>query len=141
MNLTLKIYKTNWINVVSIFSVVYLFGIASELSSQEEEFFTSLGNAVLGGLYAIVYFGFLFWIGLLVLLLVFDSILIRNTNGLTWKLVLEWLIVSVPFLYWSFQFEAWVFVVGSITLFVSQQVRRRMIQDIFKEEVKDKISD
>ena len=131
MKINLKLFKTNWINVLGIFLAVYLFLIAVALANQENSFFASLLEALIGGLISVVGYGSVFWIGFLLVLFILDMLLLNtDAKNVTARLFLEWVIISIPFAYWLIKYSEWVFLVAIIAFLISQFVRRRMVVDI-----------
>ncbi len=123
MNLKFKIFLTNWINLLGIFIAVYLSSAISEL-------FIS-GDAIVGfvgGLFGIIFYGFLFWMGFISAMFLLDFILMnKNKEKLRLKLLIEWGVVSAPFIYWFIQYTQWVFLVAVITFLCTQIIRGQKI--------------
>jgi len=134
MNLTLKIFKTNWVNLLSVFVSVYFFIIAAEMSNQQESFKESLSIAVFGGLFGILYYGMIFWISFLLLLFLIDLILIKNTRNLEAKLFLEWFIISIPFSYWFIKYQEWILLIGCIAFLIGQYLRKPKIFELLESK-------
>lgn len=131
MKTKLKLFKTNWINVLGIFLAVYLFLIAVALANQENSFFSSLLAALIGSLVSILGYGLVFWVGFLAVLFILDILLLdTDAKNVTSRLLLEWAIISVPFAYWLVKYSEWVFLVAIVAFLISQFVRRRMIVDV-----------
>ena len=131
MKTKLKLFKTNWINVLGIFLAVYLFLIAVALANQENSFFSSLLEALIGSLVSILGYGLVFWVGFLAVLFILDMLLLdTDAKNVTSRLLLEWAIISVPFAYWLVKYSEWVFLVAIVAFLISQFVRRRMIVDV-----------
>lgn len=73
-------------------------------------------------------YGMMFW-GLFILsLVILDMLLIvRNQNNLKVKLLLEWLIISSPFIYWTVRYKVWIFLVAIIAFLITQLLREKVI--------------
>lgn len=123
MNVKFKIFLTNWINLLGIFLAVYLSAAISEL-------FISGSPVVgfIGGLFAIIFYGSVFWEGFIIAMFLLDFILLdKNKERLRLKLFVEWVIVSSPFVYWFIQYTQWIFLVAVITFFITQIIRGQRI--------------
>jgi hypothetical protein len=53
---------------------------------------------------------------------------IRSQNNLKAKLVIEWLIISSPFVYWAIRYKEWIFVAAIVALLITQLLREKKIQ-------------
>src|SRR5471030_173025 len=106
----MKIIKTNWINIVGVFLATFLSVFINVLFHS--------GNpiaAVFGSVISVCLYGAIFWGGFFLALVILDLILIlRNQNHLMVKLLIEWLIISSPFIYWTIKYGEWIFAVGII---------------------------
>jgi hypothetical protein len=125
----MKILKTNWINVVGVFSVVLIYSIITNLFSNTTSslnFFQS----VIAALILVCLYGVLLWLLFIGSLIILDLLLIiRSQKELKLKLLIEWLIISLPFIYWSIIHERqrWVYLVAVITFLITQLLRERII--------------
>ncbi len=102
-----NIYKTNWITVIGIFLSVYVMSVITSVISDQ----LGVGEALFGGLIGVLAYGFMFWVGFLILLFVLDVLLIGKgkSSNLNQKLILEWCLLSAPFIYWFVKYTEWVF--------------------------------
>src|SRR6185437_15514123 len=99
MKEVIKIILSNWINLLTIFIVVYIAGFFSAIIHDKFAF----NEALFGTTYSIVGYGMIFWIGFIICILILDIILFgfnRKRQNATSKLFIEWLIISSPFMYW-----------------------------------------
>lgn len=134
MKTYLKILRTNWINILGIFSAVYLFGIATTLVEPNNRFMDSVHKALLGGFFGIIFYGMVFWIGFIVMISILDFALMRKQwKNLNLVLFLEWFIISVPFIYWLVIYSEWVFLVAVLTFLITQYLRKEKILKVFSE--------
>ncbi|MFN3664864.1 MAG: hypothetical protein ACK4S0_01820 [Sediminibacterium sp.] len=130
MNPKLKIIITNWVNIVGVFIAVYIYGVINTLVDPEVANGTvdTLRLAFLGSLFGIVLYGMIFWIGYIVALIFLDFILIgKDEKNLYLKLMIQWGLISLPFIYWLFRYEQWVFLVAVIAFFITQNLRKNKI--------------
>ena len=127
MKKTIKILATNWINLLGIFAITFFsVFINSYLTSP-----ASFTQAFYGTCILICYYGIIFWIGFAILLIIFDLIfIIPFKSKIKRMLLLEWLIISLPFIYWTIKYKQWVFLVAIITFFITQMIRERQILKI-----------
>lgn len=135
MKLKLKISLTNWVSIVGIFLATYLASAISELI--EIKSFNDLSNSLitgfLGGLFAIIFYGAIFWIGFFALMLLLDFVLMNeNKKWLRLKLLIEWTIISSPFAYWFIQYKQWIFLVAIVAFFAGQTFREKLILKIIQ---------
>lgn len=129
-NIKMRIILTNWVSVVGILFVVYLSGIVSELiiADNNGDISSSLWVGFIGGIIGLVLHGTVFVIGFIICMTILDLLLIGETDKyLRAKLLIEWILVSTPFIYWIFKHSEWVFLVAIITFFVTQLIREKLI--------------
>ncbi len=127
----IKIVLSNWINVVVIFILVYFVKCISFLKDGRFTFRESLETP----LYHIFGYGFLFWLIFLFLISVSDLLLFgfsRELKYTGYKLLLQWLIVSLPFIYWIVRDNARIFLVAMLAFLLGQYLRRGYILNILK---------
>lgn len=126
----MRIILTNWVSVVGILFVVYLSGIISELiiADNNGDITSSLWVGFIGGIIGLVLYGTVFVIGFIICMTILDLLLIGETDKhFRAKLLIEWILVSTPFIYWIFKHSEWVFLVAIITFFVTQLIREKLI--------------
>ena len=71
----------------------------------------------------------------LVSLIVLDLLIIlRNRNHLKEKLLIEWLIISSPFIYWTIKYNEWIFAVAIVAFLLSQLIRERLIKQFYRHK-------
>lgn len=128
----MKVIKTNWINITGVFIAVFAYAII--LNINDVNVSRNLFQAILPALILVCLYGFLFWILFSILLIVFDLILIvRNQTNLIAKLIVEWLAISSPFIYWAILYREWIFVSAIITFFITQFIRQKQIRRYIKK--------
>ena len=54
-------------------------------------------------------------------------LLVRSQNNLRQKLLLEWAIISSPFVYWTIKYQQWIFLVAVIAFLITQFLREKLI--------------
>ncbi len=103
-----KILSTNWINVFVIFIAVY---ISAFINAYSNKIFT-FNQSIFSANYLIFLYGILFWIGFLIVIGLLDILLFsfnRETRFTNYKLAFEWLLISLPFIYWLVKYDQWIF--------------------------------
>jgi hypothetical protein len=123
----IKIISTNWVNIVVVFLIVYLYSFFLNYFETSYNVFQALFAALLlVGLYGII-----FWVGLILAFIILDIVCITdNLNTLKTRLLLEWAIVSSIFLYGVIKYQEWIFLVGIIALLISQLLRQHRIKSV-----------
>jgi hypothetical protein len=122
----IKIYLTNWINLLIIFTAVYIGGFISAIVNDK----VTTSEALFGTTYSVVLYGMIFWIGFITCLFVLDLIMFsvhKDQQYITFKLLIEWLIISAPFIYWLVKYGQWIFGVAVIAFLLGQYLRRPYI--------------
>jgi hypothetical protein len=130
MELKLKLFLTNWINILGIFIAVYLACIVSELVkiTSVSDIPGSLTTGFLGGLFGVVLYGAIFWIGFILTMFLLDFILMNKAiKFLKLKLLFEWVIVSSPFVYWCVEYTEWIFLVAVVAFAITQLFRANKV--------------
>jgi hypothetical protein len=128
IRLKLKLFSTNWINILGIFIAVYLSILVIELINPTNDLNNYFATAVIGGLFAIIFYGSMFWAGFILIMFILDVLLLnRDQSLLLPKLLLEWIIVSSPFIFWFIQYTEWIFLIAVCAFFITQYLRRKEI--------------
>jgi hypothetical protein len=122
----MKVIKTNWINIAGVFVIVFLYAVVLNLTDVNVS--RNLFQAVFAALILVCGYGIMFWGLFVVALIVLDLLLLtRNQNNLKTKLIIEWLIISSPFIYWTVKYHEWIFVAAIIAFLITQLLRERRI--------------
>ena len=125
----MKILKTNWINILGVFISVLLYSIIYNLTVDDgvtRNFFQSIFAAIL----LVLLYGLMFWIGFILLLIALDLILIvPNQSNLKLKLLLQWIIISGPIIYWAIIYERQrnIYIIAVIGFLITQLIREKLI--------------
>lgn len=126
-----KVVLTNRINILVVFVFVFLFGFFSAIINEQ----FSIGEALFGTTYGVVLYGIMFWIGFVLCVSVLDIVLFSfytEPKYTTYKLVIEWVLISSPFIYWIFRYNQWVFLVAVLAFLIGQYLRRPYIFKILE---------
>jgi hypothetical protein len=125
----MKILLTNWINLLGIFVVTFAFSVMQMLTKADLSY--NILQAMLAALFGVIGYGMMFWGLLIIALIILDLILIvPNPKNLKTKLLAEWLIISIPFIYWTVKYHEWIFAVAIITFLITQLLREKYITKI-----------
>ena len=123
----MKIIKTNWINLIGVFIAVFIYAIVLNLNDTNVS--RNLFQSILPALILVCLYGILFWALFILLLVGLDLIfIVKDQTNLTAKLLIEWLIISSPFIYWAVRYREWMFVVAIIALLITQSIRQKRIR-------------
>ncbi|WP_295717403.1 hypothetical protein [Mucilaginibacter sp.] len=122
----MKILLTNWINLLGVFIATFAFSVVITLTDANLSY--NIFQVVFAALFSVLGYGMMFWALFLVSLIILDLILIvPNRKNLKTRLLIEWLIISSPFIYWTVKYHEWIFVTAVIAFFISQQLREKRI--------------
>ncbi|QTE34854.1 hypothetical protein J3L18_17030 [Mucilaginibacter gossypii] len=122
----MKIILTNWINLFGVFAGVFAFSVISTLSDANSS--DNIFQAILASLFLVIGYGLMFWFLFIILLVVLDLLLIvPYKNYLKIWLVIEWLIISSPFIYGVIKYHELIFAVGLGAFFITQLLREKYI--------------
>jgi len=124
----MKVLTTNWINLLGVFLVVFLYAIILNLTDTNVS--RNLFQSIFAALILVCGYGIMFWGLLIIALVVLDLLLImRNPNNLKTMLLIEWLIISSPFIYWTIRYKEWIFVAAIIAFLITQLLRENRITE------------
>ncbi len=83
---------------------------------------------MLAAIFMVLGYGIMFWGLLIIALIILDLILIiPNRKNLKIKVLIEWAIISSPFVYWTLKYQEWIFAAAIIAFFLTQLVREKRI--------------
>ena len=124
----LKIISTNWIHLVGFYITTYLTLVIGEIFNPTEGWEPIIVTGFLAAfmLFALYGYAIIGWFYL--------AILIMDMAAFGWKsrwtkeiLIVEWVIISAPFVYWAFKYEYWLWLALSMSLLATQMLRKRSI--------------
>mgnify|MGYP006945861267 CR=1 FL=1 len=123
-----------WVNFLVIFLSAYSSLIIYTLINSKDGFFDTLMTAVIGSLFGILGFGFIFWVLFFLLTIMIDLILpFRNITKLNQNLLIEWFLVSLPFIFWMFKDGMFILLIGIIPYLITQfTLRKKKIVEIIQ---------
>jgi len=109
-----------------VFTGVFVFSIGLNLTHANLSY--NIFQAIAAALFLVIGYGMMFWAFLIVSLVVLDIILIVSyKKNLKIRLMIEWLIISSPFIYGMIKYHEWIFVVGIVSFFITQLLREKYI--------------
>ncbi len=117
-----QILFLNWINFLVILLSTFVFSIINSIVGANFTF----GEAIFGSVYLVLGYGIMFWFGFFILIGMLDIVLfsiINKPQYVKCKLALEWLIISLPFIYWLVKYNQWIFLVAVLAFLVGQFLR------------------
>lgn len=127
----MKILLTNWINLLGVFIAVFLYSFINNLNDVNIN--RTVFQSIFSAFIIIILYGVLFWGFYILSLLLFDLILIvRNREKLMLKLILEWMLISIPFVYWATKHNQKIFIVGVVAFLITQILRYKKILKIIQ---------
>lgn len=122
----LNIIKTNWVNIIGVFIAAFLYAIFQNV--YDENVSRNFFQATLSALTLVCLYGVMFWGLFVISLIVFDLVFIaKDQRRLKIKLLSEWLIISLPFVFWAIRYEQWIFFIGIVAFLITQIFRERLI--------------
>lgn len=131
VNRLLKIIGTNWTHLLGFYLTTYLSFIIFKLIGLEDdyEWEAILGWGLFSSLFLILTYG-LKILGYFVLTIVLMDIVSFSWHNKWTKatLIIQWTIISIPFIYWAFEYEYWLWITLSISLLTTQLIRGKRIE-------------
>lgn len=127
----MKIIKTNWINLTGVFIAVFLYAIVLNLNDSNVS--RNLFQSILPALILVFLYGVMFWALFIILLVVLDLLfIVKDQTNLTVKLLVEWFIISSPFIYWAVRYREGIFIAAIIAFLITQFIRQKRIRSYLK---------
>lgn len=129
----LKVLKTNWIHLLGFYVSTYCSSIIFHLMGLERYRGYSLTPTLLTSLVSIPFlfftYGLLFILTFYIAILLLDSIAFHFTNfKVITIMVIEWIVIIPPFVYWAFKEEYWLWLVLITSLLFTQLIRIKWIR-------------
>jgi hypothetical protein len=127
----MKIVLSNWVSVLIILIAVYVYAFISAYSDKSFTFSQSIFSAN----YLVFLYGILLWAGFFIVIALLDVLLFsfnREPRYTNYKLALEWIVISSPFIYWLIKYNQWIFLVAILAFLIGQYLRRPYIFKIME---------
>lgn len=126
-----NIIKTNWVTFLGVFIMAIVFTTISNSTSADVSL--TILQSMLAALVLVCFYGVLFWVVFVIAIIMFDILLFReSTRRLTSKLILEWIIISIPFWVIAVKYNRAIFFILSATFLVTQIVRKTKLKSILE---------
>ncbi|AQX83820.1 hypothetical protein I6H88_12270 [Elizabethkingia bruuniana] len=122
----MKTLQTNWINILGVFVVLFLYTFLNSWINYPATFI----QALFGAFVLVCLYGIMFWVGFIIMLIILDSaLIIPNPKNLKIKLLIEWIVISSPFVYWAIKYpeQRTLYVIAIITFLITQLLRDKLI--------------
>jgi hypothetical protein len=122
----MKIITTNWINILGVFIVTLFYSVIANNIDKNLNY--NILQSIVAGLILVCLYGIMFWVLFITLLIIADLLLIvRDPRALRIKLLIQWGVISSPFIYWTIKYGEWIFAVALVTFFITQILREGLI--------------
>ena len=122
----MKILLTNWINLLGVFIAVFLYSVIYNI--YDTTVLRNIFQSVFAAFILVFLYGIIFWLIYICALIAFDLLfIVKDQNNLKLKLLIEWLLVSVPFIYWALKYNQYIFLFGMIGFLITQLIRQNLI--------------
>lgn len=126
MKKVLKIALTNWVNILTVY--IFMFGwlFISELVPG----IATLKDALYNTFGSLMVYYLPFWLGFSMLIALLDFLFFsidKKPQYTNYKLFFEWLLISLPFVYWLIKYDQWIFLVAILAFSIGQYLRRPYI--------------
>lgn len=127
----MKIILTNWVNLLGVFLVTLVFSCV--LVSTDANLSYNILQTILAALFSVLGYGMLAWILFIALLVILDLVLIiPNKENIRTKLLLEWLVISFPFIYWAVKYNKWIFIAATMIFLITQLLRKKRLVKVIQ---------
>jgi len=140
----LSILATNWIHFLGFYVTTYLSFILFKLLGLEE-YNNDWSQLLLLSPITILFLFFMY--GLLILLGFYVSISALDILGFAifkekviWVLLVEWILIVLPFIYWAFENQYWLWLTLSLSFSTTQFLRKQQIEKIIRNIVQHQAS-
>ncbi len=136
MKKILSILGTNWIHILGFYITTYVSLILFKLIGIEEGQ-DEWGELLLLTPFTIILLFFIY--GLMFIGGFYGSVLLLDVigfsifkNKIRAVLLIEWILIILPFIQWAFDYEYWLWLTLSLSFLVTQWIRKHKIEKILK---------
>ena len=99
MKKIIKISLTNWINIIIVYSSMFITLFVFEIAFG----FLTIGEALYNTFGRLIVYYLHYWLGFAFVMAILDLLLFNLKRlKIGCKLAIEWLLISLPFIYWIF---------------------------------------
>jgi len=129
----LKITATNWVHVVGFLVTTYLSLILFKLLGIGDGY--EWRQLIFIGLFSVPFlfitFGLPILAGFYLVIVALDFLAFKFIKLKTKRILqLEWFLLIIPFIYWAFLYEYWLWITLSVSFYFTQVLRIEMINKI-----------
>jgi len=133
----LQVLSTNWIHLVGFYLTTYLSLILFKIIGLETDdnwisvlFVSPFTIIILFLVYGLPIIGG-FYLGMLLM----DIFLFSWRNKwIKTSLIVEWILISLPFISWAFEYEYWLWITLSISFLTTQMIRTKKIKSKIQQK-------
>lgn len=126
----MRVLVTNWVNVLGVLIVLLFYSTIINFQNNSLEY--NFLQSIVAGFILVCFYGLIFWGLFIVALIILDIFLLMRCQGHIKKmLLLEWCLISTPFLFWTFKYQESIFLIGVFTFLITQLIRKKYIQKIY----------
>lgn len=127
----LRTIATNWIHIVGFYLTTYLTLVIGSFFDPTEGWEPIILTGFVAALLLFAVYGYVIIGWFYLAIVVLDIIGFTLTSK--WRkeiLIVEWVIISTPFIYWAFEYEYWLWITLSVSLLTTQMMRLKQIKKI-----------
>ncbi|RFM29067.1 hypothetical protein [Deminuibacter soli] len=135
----MRTFKTLWINLLGVFVSLLVYSTINNYfidRTVSRNFF----QAIVAAAFLIGLYGILFWMYFILMLLLLDFVLdIKALKKIRYKLFIQWLITSLPVLYWALRYEQQrvFFLIAIVSFFITQILKKYLIKKIASKATRE----
>ncbi|OZI09608.1 hypothetical protein BWI93_02995 [Siphonobacter sp. BAB-5385] len=131
---------TNWIHLIGFYGTTYLFTLfilsLKDFDAARPDIWDLALWSIVSSLILMFGYGFKFLAGLYLSVLILDAILFKFSQLSVLKAVLlEWLLLSLPFFYWALKYDYWLWFILSLSFLVTQIIKKIKIEKLLNNVV------
>lgn len=133
----IKIISTNWIHLLGFYITCYFYGLLAKLiglGDVYDDWSTTIFFNLIGILLLLFTYGLVIILGFYIIILLLDLLLFQFKGLQLIQIVLiEWVIIIPPFIYWAFKEDYWLWLALVASLLGTQLIRRRKLMKKYPE--------
>lgn len=134
----LSVVKTNWIHLVGFYFCIESFMLINAVAQfvQIHQLKLLFGQALLPAIILLFGYGLVPLICFYIILILTDLILFGKTSLSVFRIILiEWVIIVPVFVYWTFVYHYWLWLVLVASFYVTQVMRCRAIGKAYDSSI------
>lgn len=130
----LNIIKTNWVHFVGFYITSYVSIILFKLlgiDGVNESWMQTIFLNFIMVLFLFFTYGLIIILSFFLAIIILDMLSFRLTNlKVIEVLIIEWLLIISPFIYWAFKYEYWLWICLSISFLCTQFIRKKWLDEV-----------